>query len=117
MGIIQNGKVVYILNYGMADKNENKPINNNTIFQVGSVSKSLAAWVVMHLIDEGKIGLDDPAQKYLTRWHLPSSQFNNNDVTIRRLLSHTGGLSVHGYAGAKSDEKLPTIEESLSGGG
>lgn len=116
IGIIKNGEVTYILNYGMADKNENKFVNNDTIFQVGSVSKSLSAWGVMHLIDEGKIGIDDPVEKYLTRWHLPTSKFNNNDVTIRRLLSHTAGLSSHGYSGTKPGEKLNTIEESLSKG-
>ncbi|WP_234123556.1 serine hydrolase domain-containing protein [Clostridium hydrogenum] len=116
IGIIQNGKVVYILNYGMADKSKGKAVDNNTIFQVGSVSKTLAACGVMHLVEEGKIKLDDPAEKYLTRWHLPASKFNKNDVTIRRLLSHTAGLSIHGYAGTKPGKKLDTLEESLSKG-
>lgn len=116
IGIIQNGKVVYILNYGMADKSKGKEVNDNTIFQVGSVSKTLTACGVMHLVEEGKIKLDDPAEKYLTRWHLPASKFNKKDVTIRRLLSHTAGLSVHGYGGTKPGKKLDTLEESLSKG-
>lgn len=116
VGMIENGKVVYILNYGMADKSKGKAVDNNTIFQVGSVSKSLAACGVMHLVEEGKIKLDDPAEKYLTRWHLPASKFNKDDVTIRRLLSHTAGLSVHGYGGTKPEKKLDTLEESLSKG-
>lgn len=116
IGVIQNGKVVYILNYGMADKSKGKAVDNNTIFQVGSVSKTLAACGIMHLVDDGKIKLDAPAEKYLTRWHLPPSKFNKNDVTIRRLLSHTAGLSIHGYAGTKPGKKLDTLEESLSKG-
>ncbi|MFL0249280.1 serine hydrolase domain-containing protein [Clostridium neuense] len=116
VGIIENGRVVYISNYGMADKSKGKEVNNNTIFQVGSVSKTLAACGVMHLVEEGKIKLDDPAEKYLTRWHLPASKFNKNDVTIRRLLSHTAGLSVHGYGGTRPGKKLDTLEESLSKG-
>lgn len=105
-----------ILNYGRADKSKGKEVNNNTIFQVGSVSKTLTACGVMHLVDEGKIKLDDPVEKYLTRWHLPHSKFNKNDVTTRRLLSHTAGLSVQGYGGTKPGKKLDTLEESLSKG-
>lgn len=116
IGIIKDGKVAYTLYYGMADKSKGKAIDNNTIFQVGSVSKTLVACGVMHLVEEGKIKLDDPAEKYLTRWHLPASKFNKDDVTIRRLLSHTAGLSIHGYAGTKPGKKLDTLEESLSNG-
>lgn len=116
IGIIQNGKAVYILNYGISDKRLSKPVDNDTIFQVGSISKSLTAWGVMHLADEGKISLDDPVEKCLSRWHIPDSKFNKNGVTVRRLLSHTAGLSVHGYTGTAPDKKLPTIQESLSKG-
>lgn len=117
IGIIQSGKVQFILNYGLEDKEQRKAINDNTVFQVASMSKSLTAWGVMKLVEEGKISLDDPAEKYLTRWHLPDSKFNKDEVTIRRLLSHTAGLSVHGYLGIKPGKRIPTIEESLSGKG
>ena len=115
IGIVSDGKISYVLNYGYSDKKDKKAVNNDTVFQVGSISKSLAALGVMHLVDEGKISLDDPAEKYLTRWHLPPSKYSKNDVTIKRLLSHTAGLSLHGYSGMSPNEKLPTLEESLSG--
>lgn len=116
IGLIENGKVVCTLNYGLSDKKHNKPVDDNTIFQVASVSKSITALGVMHLVDQGKIKLDDPAEKYLTRWHIPASKFDKNKVTIRRLLSHTAGLSVHGYGGTKPGKKIPSLEESLSNG-
>ena len=85
------------------------------MFNIESISKTVTSWVVMKLVQDGKINLDAPAEKYLTRWHLPESKFNSNEVTIRRLLSHTAGLSLHGYPGWTPNDSLPTIEESLKG--
>ena len=69
----------------------------------------------MRLVDQGKLDLDVPVEKYLKRWHLPESEFDKDGVTLRRLLSHTAGLSLHGYPGFGPDDKLPSVEESLSG--
>jgi CubicO group peptidase (beta-lactamase class C family) len=63
---------------------------------VVSLSKSFTAWGVMNLLDQGKISLDDLVEKYLTRWHFPDSKFHSKDVTVKMLLSHTGGISVGG---------------------
>lgn len=117
IGLIQDGEVKYVLSYGFEDKKKDKAISGDTIFQAASISKSLAAWGVMRLVEEGKISLDDPVEKYLTRWHLPNSQFNRDEVTIRRLLSHTAGLNIHGYLGVEPGRKIPSLEESLSGEG
>ena len=64
----------------------------------------------MKLVQDGKINLDYPAEKYLTRWQLPKSKYDSKKVTIRRLLSHTAGLSLHGYPGWTPYDTLPTIE-------
>lgn len=93
-------------------------MSDDTLFQAGSISKSLTAWGILYLVDEGRLSLDDPVEKYLTKWKLPNSEFNNNEVTIRRLLSHTAGLSAHkGYLGVAPGKHLDSIEESLSGKG
>ncbi|UOB95218.1 D-alanyl-D-alanine carboxypeptidase [Bacillus wiedmannii] len=116
IGVVNNGRIAYTLNYGYADKNKRKEVNAYTLFQAGSVSKSLTAWVVLHLVDEGFLSLDEPVGNYLSKWKLQNSKFDNNEVTIRRLLSHTAGLSTHkGYLGVVSGEPLNAIEESLSG--
>jgi CubicO group peptidase (beta-lactamase class C family) len=70
---------------------------------------------VLRLVEQGRIGLDDPVVGRLRRWRPPPSPFDFDDITVRRLLSHTAGLSVHGYAGQTPDRPLPSIEESLSG--
>lgn len=54
-------------------------------------------------------------ERYLTRWSVPPSDFDADRVTVRRLLSHTAGLSLSGYPGWGPDDRLPTLEASLSG--
>lgn len=118
IGIIHDGRIAHTLTYGYADKKKEVPIDNDTLFQAGSVSKSLASWGILHLADEGRLSLDAPVEKYLKGWKLPNSEFNNDEVTIRRLLSHTAGLSPHkGYLGVAPGKPLYSIKESLSGKG
>jgi len=113
--LIEDGEVILQKGYGFSDVKKNAKIEDYTGFNIGSISKTVAAWGVMKLVEEGKIELDSPAEKYLTRWHFPESEYDVNGVTIRRLLSHTAGLSLHGYPGWSPSDTLPTIEESLSG--
>lgn len=80
-----------------------KPVNRYKVFQVASLSKWVSAFGVMILVEEGKLDLDVPVSNYLTRWQLPVSDFDNNKVTVRRLLSHTAGLTDGlGYSGFES---------------
>lgn len=67
------------------------------------------------MVEEGKINLDEPIDNYLTRWHLPESEFNNQEVTVRNLLSHTSGLvDGLGYGGYEDKDSIQTIEQSLT---
>ncbi|WP_245574801.1 serine hydrolase domain-containing protein [Aequorivita capsosiphonis] len=115
IAIIENGEIILLKGYGYSDIVKGTKVTTKTGFNIGSISKTVAAWGVMKLVQEGKIELDAPAEKYLTRWHLPKSEFDSDKVTIRRLLSHTAGLSLHGYPGWSPKDNLPTIEESLDG--
>ena len=94
---------------------EGKPVDRNTVFQVASLSKWISAFGIMKLVEEGKLDLDAPVSNYLTRWQLPASEFNNDGVTVRRLLSHTAGLTDGlGYSGFEQGVPIQPIEESLS---
>jgi CubicO group peptidase (beta-lactamase class C family) len=96
-------------------KSAGKPVGASTRFQVASLSKWITAWGVLTLVDAGKLDLDAPVSRYLTRWKLPVGKFDNKAVTVRRLLSHTAGLGDGlGYAGFKPGEALQPIEESLT---
>lgn len=115
LGLVWNGEVVWSAGYGLADKERDVPVTGDTVFQVASISKALTSWGVMKLVENGRLDLDAPVEQYLTRWHLPPSSYDSSGVTIRRLLSHSAGLSVHGYPGLPPDVQLPSLEESLSG--
>lgn len=115
IAIIENGEIVLQKGYGFADIENGVKVDLQTGFNVGSISKSVAAWGVMKLVQEGKIDLDTPVEKYLTRWHLPESEFDSDEVTVRRLLSHTAGLSLSSVSAGLSYDNLPTLEEWLNG--
>ncbi len=110
MTLIENGKASKSFFYS-----KDKPINENTVFPVASVSKWVTSFGVLKLVEQGKLDLDKPVDNYLTRWHLPKSEFDNKKVTVRKLLSHSSGLIDDlGYDGFKPNETVQTIEESLT---
>jgi CubicO group peptidase (beta-lactamase class C family) len=91
------------------------PVNGDSRFQVASMSKWITAWGIFTLVEAGKLDLDKPVSTYLTRWKLPKGPFDNDGVTIRRLLSHTAGLTDGlGYAGFKPGQPLQRLEDSLT---
>ncbi len=113
IAVIWNGKLDWIQTIGYSDLDSKRPINKETVFNVGSISKMVSAWGFMQMVEKGLIGLDDPVNNHLTRWKVPESKFNESGVTPRRLMSHTAGISLHSVPGFENE--LPTLEESLSG--
>lgn len=111
VAIIEQGKIKEIRNYGYADKEEKKPVTDETRFKIASVSKTVTSYAVMQLVEQGKLDLDVPVNQYLTKWKIPQSEYGENKVTLRMLLSHTAGLTgsnEYGYG-----EPLPSIDEAL----
>lgn len=94
---------------------KDKPVDGQTVFQVASLGKWITAWGVMALVEDGIIDLDAPASTYLTRWQLPESEWDASGVTVRRLLSHTAGLTDGlGYDGFDTADDRQTLEASLT---
>ncbi len=115
IAIFENREIIMQKGFGMADVKNARVVDQQTGFNIGSVSKTVTAWGIMKLCSEGKLDLDAPVSQYLSRWKLPESQFSVDKVTMRRLLSHTAGLSLSGYPGFGPNDTLPSIEQSLSG--
>ena len=115
VALVHNGRVAWAAGYGVADHATREPVTPATRFQAASVSKPVTAWGVLRLVEQGRIGLDEPVLDHLRRWRPPPSRFDTDGITVRRLLSHTAGLSVHGYAGQTPDRPLPPIPASLAG--
>jgi len=110
MVLVEDGAVAG--DYYVSDQ---APVGPQTLFQVASLSKWLTAWGVMALVEDGRIDLDAPVSTYLTRWRLPDGPFDQDGVTVRRLLSHTAGLGDGlGYAGFASADEVQSLEESLT---
>ncbi len=88
-----------------------KPVDGASLFQVASLSKWFTATAIMTLVEQHRIDLDAPALRYVKRWKLPPSAFDNNAVTVRRLLSHTAGLTddlgYRGFAPGETPQSLP----------
>ncbi len=115
VAFIQNDGIACTCGYGFADKQNGIIITNQTVFQAASISKPVTAWAVMKLVESGRLDLDTPVEKYLTRWFLPPSEFDHYGVTIRRILSHTAGLSLGGFPGFDPQTKIPALEAALAG--
>jgi CubicO group peptidase (beta-lactamase class C family) len=110
MCIMKGGKVEKELFYS-----KNKRVDKNTIFQVSSLSKFVSAAGVLKLVEMGKLNLDTSVSRYLKRWQLPPSKFDNEQVTARSLLSHTAGLTDElGYNGFENPNAVQTLESSLT---
>ena len=110
MILIEDGEIAerYFMSTGT-------PVDGSSVYQVASLGKWVTAWGVMVLVDEGAIDLDTPVSEYLTRWRLPDTAFDSSGVTVRRLLSHTAGLTDGlGYDGFERSEEVQSLEESLT---
>src|SRR5512138_772135 len=93
VALVEGCKVQWSKGFGMADRKQGTRVSADTIFELGSISKTFTAWVVMKLVEEGKLSLDADANTYLKRWKVQDSDFGKaKDVTVRRLLNHTAGI-------------------------
>jgi CubicO group peptidase (beta-lactamase class C family) len=110
--IAKNGKIIRAEGFGLANVELQVPVRPETIFQSGSVGKQFTATAVMMLVEEGKIGLDDPLTKFFTDG--PAAW---KDVTVRELLSHTGGFGDYpkdfNFRKDWTEEELLKLVESI----
>lgn len=116
LALVQNGKIVAEHGVGLANAETQAPVQTDrTLYLVGSVSKAVTAWGVMKLVEEGKLGLDEPVMPHLKRWRFPGSEAYRDKVTVRHLLSHTAGIDDgFGFSGFLPGESVQTLEESLT---
>ncbi|MCB9838176.1 MAG: serine hydrolase [Phycisphaeraceae bacterium] len=116
IAVIDNYEIVWAEAFGLADAEGGVPATTDTLFLAGSISKPVAAAAVLAAAQNGELDLDAPINTILTSWKLPENEFTAvNPVTPRRLLSHTGGTTVHGFAGYPIDADVPTIVQVLDG--
>ena len=116
VAVIEDFRLDWTKAYGRADTTTGRRLTTQTRHNVGSVSKTVCALTAMRLVEAGKLALDEPINRYLKSWKLPENEFTqDNPVTLRRLLSHSAGTTVHGFPGYRPDAKLPSIQQVLEG--
>jgi CubicO group peptidase (beta-lactamase class C family)/predicted transcriptional regulator YdeE len=116
VAVIENFKVVDVKAYGVIAPGSSTPVTPQTLFQAGSISKPVAATGALYLVEQGKLSLDEDVNKKLKSWQLPENEFTSTQkVTLRRLMSHTGGLTVHGFPGYDVDAPIPTLVQIFNG--
>ena len=117
ISVIRNYKLEWARGYGWADTSDKRPVTNETLFQAASISKSLNAVGVLKLVKNKKLDLTKDINSYLTSWKFPydTSKTHNVPITLTHLLSHTAGLSVHGFPGYKWTDDLPSDDQILDG--
>jgi len=98
VAIAEKGKIVYAEGFGMEDREKGVPVDKDTIFNIGSISKVYVAAAIMILVDEGRVSLDTPVKDYLAEFKMADDRYK--DITVRMLLNHTSGIP--GTQGANS---------------
>lgn len=116
VAVINKGKVEWEKGYGVSETGSQDSVTSQTLFQAASISKPITAFGALRLVEQGKLVLDDPVNDRLVTWKIPENGFTRKEkVTLRRLLTHTAGLTVHGFPGYTMEAERPTIVEILNG--
>ena len=118
LAIIDDGKIVETRAYGTTSRDGNTRITPGTLFQAGSISKPVAALGALQLVERRAVTLDENVNDKLKSWKVPDNEFTTSEkVTLRRLLSHSAGLTVHGFPGYDVKVAVPSPIDVLDGKG
>ena len=99
IAVIKHGKPTWIKSYGVKSSDTKEPVTDNTIFEAASLSKPVFAYAVMKLVERGKLNLDTPLIKYISKEYLDKNFLGRKvddqrifKITARMCLSHTPGF-------------------------
>ena len=116
VAVFRNGRIEWTRGWGVADVQSGRKVERDTRFQAASISKPVAAAAALALVSRGRLSLDTPINDQLQSWKLPETEHTKaKPVTLRHLLTHSGGLTVHGFRGYAKGEDVPTLTQLLDG--
>lgn len=116
VAVFENGQLAWARGYGVVEAGSSAAVTPSTLFQAASISKPVAAVAAMILVERGKLVIDEPVNARLVSWKVADTELAKSEpVTLRRLLSHTAGLTVHGFRGYAANESAPTLVQLLNG--
>ncbi|MCO5176745.1 MAG: beta-lactamase family protein [Thermomicrobiales bacterium] len=115
IAVVEHGEIAWAQGYGVRRAGDGEPVTTETLFQSGSISKPVAALGVLRLVEQGVIELNADVNTYLRSWMVPPVDEWQPELTIRQLISHSAGLTVHGFPGYPEGSPLPTVPQILDG--
>ena len=116
IAIIHNGQIDWVKGYGVREYGKSERVDSLTLFQAASISKPVSAVVALLMVDKGELTLDENVNIKLQSWKVPENEFTKKQfITVRRLLSHSAGLPMHGVPEFAADAELPTLVQILDG--
>jgi CubicO group peptidase (beta-lactamase class C family) len=116
LAVIDDFKIAWSKGYGVTEAGGTTPVTPRTLFQSGSVSKPVAAAGALYLVGQGELSLDEDINQKLSSWKVPDNEFTRKEkVTLRRILSHCAGFTVHFFPGYAVNEPVPSLVQILDG--
>ncbi len=110
------GEIQWVRTYGYSDASANTPVLPETMFQAASISKPVAASGMLAMVEAGQLDLDADVNAYLTDWKIPETKFTEEKkVTLRGLVTHSAGMTIHGFPGYARGVDWPTTIDVLNG--
>src|SRR5690242_19192522 len=109
IAVVHEGRIEWARGFGVT-RVGGPPVTPDTLFQAASISKPVSALAAMHLVQTGKLSLDANINDFLKTWKVPDNEFTQQSkVTLRELLTHSAGITVHGFAGYEAGKPLPSF--------
>src|SRR5215207_4457534 len=115
IAVLDGDEIAWVAAAGVANRQTGEPVTAKTRFQAASISKPVTALAVMRLVQDGRLDLDTDVNAYLRSWRVPANGDWQPMVTLRQLLSHTAGTTVHGFVGYRPEGPVPTLTDVLDG--
>lgn len=116
IAVIDSFRIAWVKSYGVMDTADKRPVTDSTLFQAASISKPVFAMAALKLVEQGTLQLDADVNTQLTSWKVSENEFTAKEkVTLKRLLGHAAGTTVHGFQGYRQGEPLPTLVQILNG--
>jgi len=113
---INDYEVEWTRGYGVLQAGESEPVTRETLFQTASIAKPVVAVAALRYVESGALDLDSDVNQSLVSWQVPENEFTAEEkVTLRRLLSHSAGVTVEGFRGYALGEEVPNLQQILNG--
>jgi CubicO group peptidase (beta-lactamase class C family) len=116
IAVINDFKIEWAKGYGVKEMGGDDPVTTETLFQAASISKPVAVFAALYFVEQGLLDLDEDVNRKLVSWKVPENEYSKEKkVTLRGIMSHSAGLTVHGFGGYAQGKEFPSLIQILEG--